>query len=1114
MMKKMLNKVIALLLFLIPIAMFGQSAPTMGTAAGFAIFSSAGAVTSSSTLKYNTHITGNTGSAPASTSGFGNVDGVEYQGGTQFNTATVDVQSAYDQLNAMITNKPALASPFGLGNTFTKGIYRITGASQLSGNLILDGLGDPNAVFIFQLQGGFSTATNAKVKLVGGALACNVFWKVEGAVTMAANTSLKGTIIAHNALIDMMAGDTLEGRALALNGAISVNDVVIYTPIGCNSPKLNGPIAPTFASADCYGVFTSSGPVTDDAASFVVGDVGTNGPGDLTTGYVALQVKGNIHPIADGSTAQCAADLGVAYSYVNGLPQDILLLEPTLFGHNLVLTPHTYRINGAVTFTDSLYLNAEGNSNAVFIIKVYGAFASSTNSNVILMNGAQAKNVYWMINGAVSIGKTSIFNGSFVSAGAIDLLLGSKLNGRAFTTVGQIKTYATDVKIPTGRASDAGSISGSSFVCKGQTGVVYSVSSIGGATTYSWNLPSGASIASGTKSDTSSIKVDFSSSFSGGNITVQGLAACANGVASANFTIGISPAATAAITTDKSPFICNGNNIVLSANAISGATYLWKESGTANTLGVQSSAINVTVTPTQNTTYTVSITNSCGSATTTQVVSITPAPTANITGNNTICNSNTVLSANLVAGGTYTWTESGLDNTLGVQSAAINVTVTPTQTTTYTVSITNSCGSATTSMVVNTGVPPAVFITGNGSICNGNSAVLTANTISNSTYLWTESGTANTLGVQSTATEVTVTPAQSTTYTVSISNSCGSGTASFVVSPGTSPTASITGNTTICKGSNTVLAAANVNGANYLWSESGLDNTLGTQSAVMNVTVTPTQTTTYTVSVSNSCGTGTTTQVVIVNQLPLANAGSDKIVCAGVSVSIGSSGNAGDTYNWAPITGLSDATSQPVANPTSTATYILTETNTASGCTKMDTVIVTVNQLPLANAGSNQSLINGKSVDLGAAAVAGNKYKWTQGMSLSADTIAQPTANPTATTTYTLTETNSSTGCSNSNSIVVTVTSEIAIEFFNGFSPNGDGQNDFWRIPVLDFYPENSVKIINRWGGEVWRGSNYNNTTTVWTGKNMNGDELPDGVYYYIISYNDVVKEGWVVVKR
>jgi hypothetical protein len=179
-----------------------------------------------------------------------------------------------------------------------------------------------------------------------------------------------------------------------------------------------------------------------------MGDVGSNV--GLTTGFDPLKVSGTLHPIADVSTAACAADLLNVYNYLNTLPYDIELLFPAQFGNNLVLTPHTYLLNAATTLTDSIYLNAQGNADAVFVIQMNGALTTSTYSKVILINGAQAKNVYWKIEGAVSINNYSVFCGTIVcnngALGAINT--GVKLNGRALTTSGSLTTAAIITTMP------------------------------------------------------------------------------------------------------------------------------------------------------------------------------------------------------------------------------------------------------------------------------------------------------------------------------------------------------------------------------------------------------------------------------------------------------------------------------------------------------------------------------------------------------------------------------------------------------------------------------------------------------------------------------------------
>jgi hypothetical protein len=439
---KLLNTLVAATLLLISNFIFAQ-APNLGTAANFVLFSSNGAVTNTGI----TQATGNVGTNNGSATGFGNVNGVMDDNNGASAQCSTDLLSAYNQLNADIpTFFPS--STLGNGDTLIAGVYSITGASTLNLKLYLNAKGDANAVFIFQIQGSFSAHASSKIILLNGALACNVFWKVEGLVSMASGTNMKGSIIANNAAINMNTGDTLEGRALTTDGAVTINGILSYTPIGCGSPVLTGPTAPSLGGAACYALFSSDGAVSNSGTTFVTGDIGSNN--GSATGFNPLNVTGKIHTIPDGSTAACASDLATAYNQISTLPYDIQLLYPAQFGNNLVLTPHTYLLNAATTFTDSLYLNAEGDANAVFVMQVYGALSTSTYSRVLLINGAQAGNVYWLVNGAVKINNYSTFCGTIIcnngSLGALNT--GVILKGRALTTNGALTTTAMTTDAP------------------------------------------------------------------------------------------------------------------------------------------------------------------------------------------------------------------------------------------------------------------------------------------------------------------------------------------------------------------------------------------------------------------------------------------------------------------------------------------------------------------------------------------------------------------------------------------------------------------------------------------------------------------------------------------
>lgn len=441
--KKLLFLITVTALLSFPFVNFAQ-APNLGTAANFVLFTTVGAVGNTGTSQ----LTGNVGTNSGSSTGFGNVNGVMHDNDLASGQAATDLMAAYAQLNSAIPtffHAPLL----GNGETLTAGVYEVSGVTTLSSELILDAQNNANAVFIFQIQAAFSTNPASRVKLINGAKACNVFWKVEGLVSVATATVMRGTIVANNAAINLNTKDTLEGRALAINGAIAINGILAYTPTGCGSPVLTGPIAPTFVGSSCFAIFSANGSVANAGISRVTGDVGTNV--GLTTGFDALYVNGTIHPKPDGFTAAAAADLLNVYNYLNLLPADIELLYPAQFGHNLVLTPHTYIMNGATTFTDSLYLNAAGFTNAVFVIKIKGALNTSTFSKVFLINGTQSKNVYWVVDGAVGINDFSVFNGTIIcNNGAINLTTGTTLNGRALSTGGAVSTAAITATSPSG----------------------------------------------------------------------------------------------------------------------------------------------------------------------------------------------------------------------------------------------------------------------------------------------------------------------------------------------------------------------------------------------------------------------------------------------------------------------------------------------------------------------------------------------------------------------------------------------------------------------------------------------------------------------------------------
>lgn len=86
--------------------------------------------------------------------------------------------------------------------------------------------------------------------------------------------------------------------------------------------------------------------------------------------------------------------------------------------------------------------------------------------------------------------------------------------------------------------------------------------------------------------------------------------------------------------------------------------------------------------------------------------------------------------------------------------------------------------------------------------------------------------------------------------------------------------------------------------------------------------------------------------------------------------------------------------------------------------------------------------------------------------------------------------------CTNTDTMAVTVLRQLDIP--NAITPNNDGDNDKWKIPALSLYPDNVVKIFDRWGDLVYQAKGYDEGK-YWDGTDMNGKELPMDSYYYMI---------------
>lgn len=153
---------------------------------------------------------------------------------------------------------------------------------------------------------------------------------------------------------------------------------------------------------------------------------------------------------------------------------------------------------------------------------------------------------------------------------------------------------------------------------------------------------------------------------------------------------------------------------------------------------------------------------------------------------------------------------------------------------------------------------------------------------------------------------------------------------------------------------------------------------------------------------------------------------------------------------------------------------------------------------PTVIVGSDQVINAVQSITLdgtGSSTGGGITYLWTPSATVVDPSAITTSADPLSSTCYKLTVDNGS--CAAVDSTCITV--QLAIDVPTGFSPNGDGINDYWEIDNIDLYPDVVIKVFNRWGSIVFESNGY---TEMWDGKRK-GEELPDAVYYWTLDLND-----------
>jgi hypothetical protein len=163
------------------------------------------------------------------------VNGLIHAGDAIAATAETALTLAYNDVASRSLNPVSVSGDLG-GMTLTPGLYRsLSSLAISSGNLILDAQGNADAVFIFQMGSTLITASDLQVILQGSANADNVFWQVGSSATLGTGSVFQGNILASES-ITLTTGATLLGRALASNGAVTLDSNLVGIPVAVPEP--------------------------------------------------------------------------------------------------------------------------------------------------------------------------------------------------------------------------------------------------------------------------------------------------------------------------------------------------------------------------------------------------------------------------------------------------------------------------------------------------------------------------------------------------------------------------------------------------------------------------------------------------------------------------------------------------------------------------------------------------------------------------------------------------------------------------------------------------------------------------------------------------------------